>query len=182
VRGDAAIRVRRARAGDLGTIHALLAELARYERLARRNRATRATLRRALFGDDAALEGLIAERGGRPVGMALFQVVYSTFGGASGLWIEDLVVLPAERGGGVGRALMARVARAAKARHRSFLAWNVLEWNRPAMRFYRRLGARRISGWIGMWLDGPALARLARVSRARAARPAAGRRRTARRP
>jgi GNAT superfamily N-acetyltransferase len=177
----AGLRVRRATRRDLGAIHGLLRELAVYERLEHRNHATRATLRRALFGRDAALEGLIAERGGQPVGMALFQIVYSTFGGTSGLWLEDLVVLPEERGGGVGHALMARVARVAKTRRWGFLAWNVLDWNRPAMRFYRRLGARRIGGWIGMWLDGKALARLARLSPAPARRARRAKRRASRR-
>ena len=172
----AGLRLRRATPRDLDTVHALLAELALYERVQHRNRATRASLRRAMFGRGAALEGLIAERGGRAVGMALFQVGYSTFGATPGMWLEDLIVRPDARAGGVGGALMARLARIVRARRWGYMAWNVLVWNRPAIGFYRRLGARRSTGWIGMQLAGAALTRLGRAPRS-----AAGTKRTARR-
>jgi len=130
------------------------------------------------------LEGFVAERGGAPVGMALFQVVYSTFGGTAGLWLEDLIVLPAERGGGVGAALLARLARVATVRRWGFMAWNVLDWNRPAIRFYRALGAELKREWILTRLTGPPLARLAGISAAGRRAPArarsAGRARTPR--
>lgn len=172
----ARLRIRPATRDDLATILALLAELARYERLTRRNRSTLASLRRAMFGKRAFMEGLIAERGGEPVGMALFYPCHSTFGATIGLWLEDLVVVPGRRGGGIGRALMARLARLSRARGWGFMAWSVLDWNRPALRFYRGLGARPQRGWTDYRFDGAALDRLSRAPSS-----ASGRRTTARR-
>ena len=118
-------------------------------------------LERHLFGERPVAEAAIAEIGGEAVGYALFFPTFSTFMGRPGLWLEDLLVRPARRGAGVGRALLAHVAGLAVARECGRLEWSALDWNEPALAFYRGLGARRMPEWHLHRLDGSALADVA---------------------
>jgi GNAT superfamily N-acetyltransferase len=143
-------------------IHTLIRGLAEYERLASEAVLTEADIRDSLFGERPAAEVLIAEVGGIAAGFALFFHNYSTFLGRRGLYLEDLFVFPAHRGKGIGRALMARLARLAVERKCGRFEWWVLDWNEPAIRFYESLGARAMSDWTVYRLTGDPLARLAR--------------------
>ena len=155
------VRVREATVGDVPTIAALIRELAAYEKLLDQVSLSEERLGRHLFGDRRYAEVLLAEEGGEPVGFALFFHNYSTFLGLPGIYLEDLFVLPAQRSRGVGRALLTHLARLAVDRGCGRLEWSVLDWNEPAIGFYRRLGARANSEWTGYRLEGAALERLA---------------------
>ena len=148
--------VRRARPDDLARIWELLLGLAAYERLEREVAGTPERLGRDLFGPRPMLGCVVAESRGRLIGYALFYPVYSSFRTLPAMWLEDLFVEPAERGRGAGRALLAEVARIALARGCRALDWLVLDWNRPSIEFYERLGARPADGgWLeyGLALD-----------------------------
>jgi len=115
-----------------------------------------------LFGPRRYAEAVIAEDPeGRPLGFALFFHNFSTFLGLPGIYLEDLYVRPGDRGRGAGRALLEHLARLARERGCGRLEWSVLDWNEPAIGFYRKLGARANSDWTGYRLEGDALARLA---------------------
>jgi len=153
-----------ARTGEVrGTarILALIRELAEYERLSHMVSATEEGLRDTLFGERPAAEVLLAEVAGDAVGFALFFPNYSTFLGRGGIYLEDLYVQPAFRGRGLGRALLVRLAALARERGAGRLEWSVLDWNEPAIGFYRNLGAEPLDGWTTFRLSGDALARLA---------------------
>jgi GNAT superfamily N-acetyltransferase len=154
--------IRRGTARDVPTILALIRGLARYERLARQMKATARNLRRDGFGGRRYFETLICRRGGKPIGFALYFFTYSTFMGKPTLYLEDLFVVPAARGEGAGRALLAALARVAVRRGCGRMEWAVLDWNRSAIRFYQRLGAQLRNEWILTRVTGPALRRLAR--------------------
>lgn len=156
--------IRRATARDAPTIAALVRGLAEYERLAHEMEATPAALRRHGFGRRRYYEAIICRRGRRPVGFGLYFFTYSTFAGRPTLYLEDLFVLPGERGRGAGRALLRALARIAVRRGCGRMEWAVLDWNTPAIRFYRRLGATLRREWILTRLAGEPLARLAGVS------------------
>lgn len=152
---------------DVPTIHALICELAEYERLRHAVTATADDLRRALFGPRPACEAVVARRldetGSRDVvGFALFFQNYSTFVGRPGLYLEDLYVRPAARGGGVGSALFAHLARLAVERGCGRMEWAALDWNEPAHRFYFDRGATRLDDWRLFRLSGEALKQAAR--------------------
>jgi GNAT superfamily N-acetyltransferase len=152
--------VRPARAEDVATLLALFAALADYEELQDELEAEEAQLREALFGEQPAAAAVIAERSGEAVGYALFFPTFSSFRASRGIWLEDLFVLPAHRGAGVGRALLAAVAaRVPEARGR--LEWCALDWNELALGFYRGIGARLMDEWTTLRLDDDALARIA---------------------
>jgi len=136
--------------------------LAEYERLAHEVRATPARVRAHGFGPRRYFETLICRREGRPIGFALYFFTYSTFLARPTLYLEDLFVLPEERGGGAGKALLKALARIAVRRGCGRLEWAVLDWNRPAIGFYKRLGARLNKQWIITRLTGTPLRRLAR--------------------
>jgi GNAT superfamily N-acetyltransferase len=157
-----ALTIRRGTARDVPTILALIRGLARYERLAAQMKATARDLRRDGFGRRRYFETLICRRGREPIGFALYFFTYSTFVGRPTLYLEDLFVVPAARGGGAGVALLAALARLAVRRRCGRVEWAVLDWNRPAIRFYERLGAKLRKEWILTRLAGPALRRLAR--------------------
>ena len=157
-----ALTVRRGSARDVPTILALIRGLARYERLATQMKATARNLRRDGFGRRRYFETLICRRGGEPIGFALYFFTYSTFMGKPTLYLEDLFVVPAARGEGAGRALLAALARVAVRRGCGRMEWAVLDWNRSAIRFYERLGAQLRKEWILTRVTGPALRRLAR--------------------
>jgi GNAT superfamily N-acetyltransferase len=152
--------VRPASSQDVPLLLELFRELAQYERLEHELRATEQLLSEALFGHHPAAQALIAERESRVAGYALFFPTFSSFRASRGIWLEDLFVLPAHRGGGVGRALLAAVAaRVPEARGR--LEWCALDWNELALGFYRGIGARTMDQWTTLRLDEEALASLA---------------------
>jgi GNAT superfamily N-acetyltransferase len=156
------IRVVSAIEGHLSLIHAFIRELAAYERLLHEVRATEETLRRTLFGPDPAAEVVIAYDGAEPAGFALFFQSYSTFLARPGLYLEDLFVRPASRKKGIGRKLLQHLAAVAVAREYGRLEWRVLDWNEPAIGFYRSVGAEPLADWTVFRVTGDALQQLAR--------------------
>ncbi|MFN7182618.1 MAG: GNAT family N-acetyltransferase [Thermomonas haemolytica] len=158
---DALITIRPATIDDVPLIRQLIAELADYEKLAHAAVATDDDLRAQLFGAHPAAEVLIGEVDGEPAGFALFFHNFSTFLGKRGLYLEDLFVRPAFRGAGLGRHLMAALARIALQRDCGRFEWSVLDWNQPAINFYRRLGATGMDEWTVQRLEGAALHALA---------------------
>jgi GNAT superfamily N-acetyltransferase len=153
--------IRPARPDDADTLVGLIHELAVYEKLEDQARATPESIRRHLFGPRPFAEALIAEVDGQPVGFALFFHNFSTFRGQPGLYLEDLFVRPEYRGAGIGKALLARLAALAVDRGCGRMEWAVLDWNEPAIAFYRSLGARGMNEWTTFRLGDEALARLA---------------------
>jgi GNAT superfamily N-acetyltransferase len=176
--------IRPARVEDVPTLLGLFRELAEYEHLEHELRATEEQLREALFGPRPAAEALIAERStltGDPqaLGYALFFPTFSSFLASTGVWLEDLFVRPANRGEGVGKALLEAVAALVRERGGERLEWAALDWNELALGFYRRIGAKTMNEWITHRLDGEALERVAAQGGATTgaeARPAEGRR------
>jgi len=153
--------IRAATAEDVPLILRFIRELAEYERLAHEVVATEDGLRDTLFGPRPYAEVAIAEEEGEPAGFALFFHNYSTFLGRPGIYLEDLYVRPEMRGRGIGRALLAHLARLAVDRGCGRLEWWVLDWNEDAIRFYRALGAEAMDDWTVFRVTGDALARLA---------------------
>ncbi len=153
--------IRPSRPDDAETLVALIRELALYEKLEHEANASPEDLRQHLFGPRPFAEALIAEVDDRPVGFALFFHNFSTFRGQPGLYLEDLFVRPEARGQGIGKALLKRLAKLAVERGCGRLEWAVLDWNEPAIRFYRSLGARPMDDWTINRVDGEALIRLA---------------------
>ena len=153
--------LRPARPEDSATILALIRELAAYEQLEHEVVAQPEDLHRHLFGDAPAGEVILAEVAGVPVGFALFFTNFSTFRGCPGIYLEDLFVRPEHRGRGIGKALIAAVARVAVDRGAGRMDWAVLSWNTPAIEFYRSLGAVAMDGWIVNRVADEALLRLA---------------------
>ena len=155
------LSIRSASIDDVPLIRALIAELAEYERLADAAVATDDDLRAQLFGAQPAAEVLIGEVDGQAAGFALFFHNFSTFLGKRGLYLEDLFVRPAFRGTGLGKHLMAALARIAVQRDCGRFEWSVLDWNAPAIGFYRRIGAVGMHEWTVQRLEGEALHALA---------------------
>lgn len=148
-------------AGDEVALVQLVRELADYERLESLAKGTPEDFRKHLFGPRPIAEALIAESEGQAVGFALFFLTFSTFRGQPGTYLEDLFVKPSHRGLGLGRALIAAVAKAAVDRGHGRLEWSVLNWNAPAIGFYRALGAQPMDEWTVHRIDEEALAALA---------------------
>jgi GNAT superfamily N-acetyltransferase len=157
----ATVHIRPAVAGDVALILAFIRELADYERLLDRVSATQAQLHNALFGAQPCAEVLLAELNGAAVGFALFFPNFSTFLAMPGIHLEDLYVRESARGHGVGLALIANVAQLVVTRGGGRFEWNVLDWNSPAIAFYRSLGAVAQDDWTGQRLSGQALLELA---------------------
>jgi GNAT superfamily N-acetyltransferase len=155
------LSIRPATVDDVPLIRQLIAELAEYERLADAAVATDEDLREQLFGAHPAAEVLIGEVDGEAAGFALYFHNFSTFLGKRGLYLEDLFVRPAFRGAGLGKHLMAALARIAVQRGCGRFEWSVLDWNAPAIGFYRRLGATGMDEWTVQRLEGDALHSLA---------------------
>ncbi len=156
-----AVKIEPATPADIPLIRTLIGELADYEKLAHEVVATEAMLSEALFGPNPGVHALIAAVAGERAGFALYFHNFSTFLGRSGLYLEDLFVRPAYRGHGVGRALLAHLAKLAVARGCERFDWAVLDWNTSARDFYASLGAEANPQWIGYRLRGEALRRLA---------------------
>jgi len=156
------MNIRTATEDDLPLILRFIRELAEYERLAHAVVATEDALRATLFGNPRFAEVLIGEDDGEPFGFALFFHNYSTFLARPGVYLEDLYVRPEFRGKGYGRALLARIASIAIERNCGRVEWSVLNWNEPAIRFYRSLGALPMDQWTVFRVTGDALETLAR--------------------
>jgi GNAT superfamily N-acetyltransferase len=156
------IDVRLARPSDAALVLQLIRELAEYEKLSDQVTATEAQVRETLFGARPAAESLIAELDGAPAGFAIFFHNYSTFLARPGIYLEDLFVKPAFRRQGVGRALFTHVARLAVERRCGRFEWSVLDWNAPAIAFYKSLGAVPLEDWTVFRLTGEALSRVGR--------------------
>lgn len=165
------LAITNATAEDASLILALIRELADYEKLSDQVSATEDALRQTLFGERPAAEVLIARQNGEPAGFALFFQNYSTFLGKPGIYLEDLFVRPAFRGLGIGGALLARVAALAVARDCGRFEWSVLDWNSPAIGFYRALGAAPLDDWTMFRVTGEALSALAARDRELVAAP-----------
>ncbi len=154
------LSIRSAVPDDAAVIHRFISELAEYEREPDAVEATPASLRAQLESPKPPFECLIAERDGQPVGFALFFQSYSTWRGRPGLYLEDLFVPPSERGKGVGKALLRRLAAIAVQRGYGRMEWAVLDWNQTAIDFYESLGAEPLDEWTVYRLTGGALSAL----------------------
>ena len=157
-------RIEPARERDVPLILRLIKGLADYEKLAHEVRATEESLRATLFGPHPAAEVVIAYAAAEPVGFALFFHNYSTFLGKRGLYLEDLFVVPEWRGRGAGRALLTHLAKIAAERDCGRFEWSVLDWNEPAIGFYKSLGAQPMHEWTVFRVSGDALSTLAKPS------------------
>jgi GNAT superfamily N-acetyltransferase len=158
----AAVSIRPAAPADIPEILRFIQELAEYEKLAHEVVATEAALHEHLFGARPAAEVLLGELNRELAGFALYFRSFSTFLARPGIYLEDLYVRPAARGHGLGAALLARLAAIAIERGCGRLEWSVLDWNEPALGFYRKLGAVRMDEWTVHRVTGDALAALAR--------------------
>jgi GNAT superfamily N-acetyltransferase len=156
------LRIRPAEPADVPVIADLIRQLAKFEKLEDDVVLTEDLLKAGLFGPRPFAEAVLAEEETTPIGFALFFHTFSTFLARPGLYLEDLFVLADHRGRGVGRALLAHLARLAVERGCGRLEWAVLNWNQEAIRFYERLGARPNSEWTVYRLTGEALAALGR--------------------
>ncbi|HEY3934126.1 MAG TPA: GNAT family N-acetyltransferase [Gemmatimonadales bacterium] len=154
--------IRSATEADVPLVLQLIRELAEYERLAHEVTATERELHDSLFSVHPQAEVVIADVDGRPAGYALYFHNYSTFLCKRGLYLEDLFVRPEFRGRGIGTELLRYLARLAVERGCMRFEWAVLDWNQPAIDFYRGLGAIRLDDWRVFRLTGPALHELAR--------------------
>ena len=152
--------IRPARMEDVPIIAEFIRELAEYERLSNEVVLKEEDLRRHLFGSRPYVEVLLAEENGEAVGFALFMHNYSTFLASPGIYLEDLFVRPAHRGKGHGKALLQELARIAVERGCGRFEWAVLDWNRPAIEFYRSLGARPMHDWTIFRVTGDDLLKL----------------------
>ncbi|MEU1373275.1 GNAT family N-acetyltransferase [Streptomyces triculaminicus] len=166
--------IRAATQEDVPLLHAMIRELAEYERALDDARATEEQLREALFGEHPAVFALIAESdefsgpedrpGGEPVGFALWFRNFSTWTGTHGVYLEDVYVRPHARGGGHGKALLAELARICVERGYGRFEWSVLDWNAPSIAFYKSLGAQPMDEWTVQRLSGDSLRALAALA------------------
>lgn len=147
---------------EIPTLLRLIRQLAEYERRLDQVIATEADLERGLLRQSPVAEAVMAWQDAQAVGYALYYPVFSTFRGRAALYLEDIFVVPEARGQGVGYALMRYLAQIAQQRGYDRIEWSVLEWNAPALEFYRKLGAiPKETGWVGYMLTGEALEVLA---------------------
>lgn len=155
------LTLRAACADDVPLLLDLIRQLARYERLETAAVATPALLERHLFGPTPRAHALLAEEGDKPCGFALWFFSFSTFTGRPTLFVEDVFVHEASRGRGIGRAIFAELARRAVAAECARMEWSVLDWNEPAIGFYRSIGAEGLNDWTVQRLAGGSLLTLA---------------------
>lgn len=156
-----AATIRAATAGDVSAMHALMYQLAQFEKLTHLFTGTPELLADALFGAHPAAEALVADDAGKIVGYALFFHNYSTFLGRRGLYLEDLYIEPTQRGTGLGTAMLRKLAAIAVERQCARFEWSVLDWNEPAIRFYEKMGATVFPDWRVVRVTGDALDKLA---------------------
>ncbi len=155
------LSIRSATPADISLIGQFIRDLAEYEKLAHAVRFDEAVMAQKLFGPRPFAEVLIGEIDGTPQGFALFFHNFSTFEGRPGIYLEDLFVRPDARGSGLGKALLGKLAALAMERDCARLEWSVLDWNTPAIDFYKALGARPMDEWTVYRVDGDALTGLA---------------------
>lgn len=155
------IKIKFATTEDVPLIFTFIKELAEYEKLSHEVVATEELLKKALFGEKSNTEALIAYLDEQPVAFALFFHNFSTFAGRPGIYLEDLFVRPEARGKNIGKALLTFLAKLAIERNCARLEWSVLDWNEPAIGFYKRLGAKAMDEWTVYRVTGPALQDLA---------------------
>jgi GNAT superfamily N-acetyltransferase len=160
------ITIRPATRDEVPLVLEFIRDLARYERLEHEVAASEAQLGEALFGERRYAEVMLACVGSEPMGFALFFHNFSTFKGRPGIYLEDLFVRPEARGRGIGKRLLAYLARTAVERRCARLEWAVLDWNEPSIGFYRSLGAVPLDEWTSFRLTGESLELLARSARA----------------
>jgi GNAT superfamily N-acetyltransferase len=158
----APVAVRPAEPRDVAAMVAMVAELAEYERARDQVRLHDQQLAETLFGAAPTVFAHVAEHQGELVGVAIWFVNYSTWTGCHGIYLEDLFVRPSARGMGCGRALLTALARLAGARGYTRVEWAVLDWNEPAIGFYRHLGAVAQDDWTVFRLTGAELSRMAK--------------------
>lgn len=164
--------VRPARRSDVPALVAMVSELATHEREPDAVRLTEEVLAERLFGPAPAVFAEVVELGGSVVGMAVWFLTYSTWTGTHGIWLEDLYVQPHARGRGLGRALLGALAGICGERGYARLEWTVLDWNAPALAFYRSVGAEPLAEWTTQRLSAAALSDLAAGAAPRHARRA----------
>lgn len=153
--------LRQAEPGDVPTVLRFIEGLAAYERLEAEAVATEADIARYLFGPDKVIDVVIADYDTEPAGFALYFFSFSTFLGKPGIYLEDLFVRPEHRGRGIGKALLVYLAKVALEKGCGRLEWSVLDWNEPAIGFYRQLGALAMDEWTVNRVTGEALTDLA---------------------
>jgi GNAT superfamily N-acetyltransferase len=157
------LRIVPAERKDIPLILTFVRKLAEYERLLDTVVADEDTLRNSLFGAHPAAEVILAYVENEPAGFAVYFQTFSTFIGRPGIYLEDLFIEPAYRNKGVGKAVLEYLAGLTQERGCARLSWAVLDWNQPAIEFYRKLGALPLEDWTVFELSGPALTRLART-------------------
>ena len=157
------LKIRRAVAGDEALIFTLLTELAEYEKLTHAFHLTKEIITRDFFGPAPAAFCDLAYRADKPVGLATWYWIYATFAASRGIFLEDLYVRAEHRGSGYGKALLAHLAKEALATGAIRIEWSVLNWNKPSIEFYERLGARPNTEWTIYRLSDAPLASLARA-------------------
>jgi GNAT superfamily N-acetyltransferase len=155
------LTIRPAAPGDAATVLRFAKELATFEREPDAVVSTEAMVHEALFGAKPMAEALIAEIDGAAIGFALFYHTFSTWTGRKGIWLDDLYITPDSRGSGAGKALLKELAGIALDRDCARFEWWVLDWNEPAIGFYRSIGATAMDEWTTQRVDGDALVKLA---------------------
>jgi GNAT superfamily N-acetyltransferase len=163
MQGEPGLSIRPAVVADIPVILQLIRDLATYERAPNDVTANEEQLRRVLFGERPSAEVMIAREGEEAVGFAVFFHNFSTWLGKPGLYLEDLFVKPEKRGRGYGRALLVELARIARDRRCGRMEWAVLDWNDPAIQFYRKLGAKPMDEWTVFRLREEEISRLAQA-------------------
>lgn len=158
------IKIVKASVDDIPEILMFIRELAIYEKLEHEVVVTAELLRSNLFGDKPNAEVIFAEKNGVKAGFALYFINFSTFLGLPGIYLEDLFVLPNERGSGLGKKLLAHIAKIAVERGYGRFEWSVLDWNTPAIDFYRSIGATPMSEWTVQRMTGETLNKLASLA------------------
>lgn len=158
--------IRIAGPNDAVPIFDLICQLAEYEKLSHQVTGSAAGIERYLFGSKPVAEALVVQdkRSGELVGLALFFTSFSTFLTQPGLYLEDLFVKPSHRHQGIGQALLSELAKLTLERNYGRLEWMVLDWNSPAIEFYKKMGAQQLTEWIPNRVTGEALVQLARGS------------------
>jgi len=158
------LNIRPATKEDVGLILEFIYALAEYEREPHAVKATEMDLLRDGFGPEPRYRCLIAEQDGVPAAFALYFYNYSTWRGRAGIYLEDLFVKPEFRKRGIGKALLLHLAKLAVEQQCARLEWSVLDWNKPAIDFYEKMGAVRMSEWFIMRTQGKALQKMAELA------------------
>jgi GNAT superfamily N-acetyltransferase len=158
------LRIEEATKEDVPLILAFIRELAQYEKILDRVTVTEESLSATLFGPGSYVEAIIAFENDEPVAFAIYFFTYTSFSGLPSLYLEDIFVRAASRGFGIGRQLLAFLARRARQRGCGRMEWSVINWNEPAMAFYKKLGAEPVNDWTVFRLGKDKLEELAKLS------------------